>query len=176
MQYVTKSKLALALVSSALLLGISQVAHAADDANDLKLAQKISETINTKGMNELCKEGGLLRGAATKDGSIVRALGTPGANCDRSETFSRIAIGACRDVLGDEEFRQSHCGKKAIRLLGGFDVPKVIKTLQEDIVTGSKVVKAVVCQTPRDKLSKRLQEVAKDCPTAAGSPAGAAKK
>lgn len=145
--------------------------------DDQNLAQKIFETIQNKGQAELCKEGGLLRGAAKKDGTIVKLLGTPGANCNRNETFARIALAAC---AGNANFDKSQCSINAKRILGGYKTPKIQDDLKNAIKAGNQVVKTIACGPAQSKLSGDLAQVAAACgapqrpgtaaPTGAGAP------
>lgn len=128
--------------------------------DDQNLAQKIFETIDKRGQAELCKEGGILRGAAKKDGTILKVLGTPGANCNRNETFARIALAACG---GNADFDKSQCSINAKRILGGYKSPKAVDDLKEAIKSGNQVVKTAVCMPSASKLSGDLSKVAAAC-------------
>lgn len=150
-----------------LLYSGSVAASATDSKQDQKLAQKIFETIENKGQAELCKDGGLFRGPAMKDGSIVRVLGTAGANCDRNPTFAKIALASCSGVA---DFDKSTCSVKAKRVLGGMLVPKIIEDIKASIKAGNVVLKTVVCEPFKEKLAGGLAQAEKACTTAPARP------
>lgn len=153
--------------------GIVNATSVSNPQQDQKLAQKIFETIENKGQNELCKEGGLLRGAALKDGTIKPVLGTAGANCDRSPVFAQIALAACSNVAG---FEKSTCGVKARRVLGGMLIPKIVEDIKKSIIAGNPVLKTVVCQPFKEKLTGGLAQAESACTTAPARPTSGVPK
>jgi len=147
-------------------------AHATN-TQDQKLAQKIFETIEQKGQAELCKEGGLFRGPARKDGSIMKGFGTPGANCDRSPVFAQIALAACSGVA---DFDKSSCSSKAKRVLGGMLVPRIVEEIKASIKAGNVMLKTVVCEPFKVKLSGGLAQAEVACSAAPARPTSAVPK
>jgi hypothetical protein len=148
-------------------------ANATNVQQDQKLAQKIFETIENKGQAELCKEGGLFRGSATKDGSIMKGFGTPGGNCDRNPVFAQIALATCSGVA---DFDKSSCSIKARRVLGGMLVPRIIEDIKASIKAGNGVLKTVVCQPFKEKLTGGLAQAEVACSVAPARPTAALPK
>lgn len=172
MQYIKNLSMSFGVVCS--LFNYNAVcASLANPEHDKRLAQKIFETIENKGQAELCKEGGILRGAAMKDGTITRGLGTAGANCDRSPVFAQIALATCSGVA---DFDKSTCSIKAKRVLGGILVPKIVDDIKASIKSGNPVLKAVICQPFKSKLTGGLAQAEVACSAAPARPTSAVPK